>query len=265
VLSLVLTFHYVHVFDQVPDSPDESDSDSSHSDGASSDESATESGDESGIESEGEFDAEFDAGGWRADKSAHSLPMFQVKLIARRIVGERAVYDLVVPNGTKEDLNSFTANGIIVHNCDPHAGNMLIQRRSATDARPRLILLDHGLYRELTDEFRISYAHLWNALIRGDAEGIKKYAHEMNAGDMYPLFASMLTRKPSAASHTTCIECACVRCGACPSPCIVVSLVSCSVMPRSPRSVAVSMHSSRSAHIIHVVRSRSVRRFADSR
>ena len=79
--------------------------------------------------------------------------------------------------------------------CDPHAGNMLVSRRSATDSRPRLILLDHGLYRELSDEFRIAYAYLWNSLIRGDGEGIKKYSQLMNAGEMYPLFASMLTRK----------------------------------------------------------------------
>ena len=80
--------------------------------------------------------------------------------------------------------------------CDPHAGNMLIQPRSKEDSRPRLVLLDHGLYRELTDEFRLQYAHLWSSLIRGDPEGIKKYAQLMNAGEMYPLFASMLTRKP---------------------------------------------------------------------
>lgn len=78
---------------------------------------------------------------------------------------------------------------------------MLIQARSPTDSRPRLVLLDHGLYRELTDEFRLQYAHLWNALIRGDPAGIQKYAQLMHAGDMYPLFASMLTRKPY--SHLT--------------------------------------------------------------
>lgn len=82
--------------------------------------------------------------------------------------------------------------------CDPHAGNVFVQRRSATDSRPRLILLDHGLYKSLDDSFRLSYAHLWHSLITGDHAGIKRYAQEMNAGDLYPLFASMLTRKPYA-------------------------------------------------------------------
>jgi len=79
--------------------------------------------------------------------------------------------------------------------CDPHAGNILVTRRSATDSRPRLVLLDHGLYKELDDPFRLSYAHLWQSLIRGDHAGIMKYSAEMNAGAMYSLFASMLTRK----------------------------------------------------------------------
>jgi len=95
-------------------------------------------------------------------------------------------------------LSQVFSEMIFMHgwvHCDPHAGNVLVQRRSATDARPRLILLDHGLYRELDDKFRLSYAHLWQSLIKGDREGIRQYAGEMNAGDMYSLFASMLTRK----------------------------------------------------------------------
>ncbi len=79
--------------------------------------------------------------------------------------------------------------------CDPHAGNILVTRRGPRDNRPRIVLLDHGLYKELDDPFRLSYAHLWQSLIRGDHEGIKRYAAEMNAGAMYALFASMLTRK----------------------------------------------------------------------
>ena len=102
-------------------------------------------------------------------------------------------------------LSQVFSEMIFLHgfvHADPHAGNVLVQRRSATDARPRLILLDHGLYRELTREFRLSYAHLWQSLIRGDREGIETYAQKMNAGDMYPLFASMLTRKTSDTTLT---------------------------------------------------------------
>lgn len=44
--------------------------------------------------------------------------------------------------------------------CDPHAGNMLVRPKRGPDeatADAQLVLLDHGLYRELTDRFRRSY------------------------------------------------------------------------------------------------------------
>ena len=50
--------------------------------------------------------------------------------------------------------------------------------------------------RQITDEFRKSYALLWQSLIFADAEGIKQHSQAMNAGDMYPLFAGMLTNRP---------------------------------------------------------------------
>jgi len=105
----------------------------------------------------------------------------------------------IAPNDVSQTISKIFSEQIFIHgfvHCDPHAGNLLVRRRSPTDARPQVILLDHGLYRELSDEFRLAYAHLWDSLIRGDKEGIKTYAQKMNAGDMYPLFAAMLTRKP---------------------------------------------------------------------
>ena len=77
--------------------------------------------------------------------------------------------------------------------CDPHEANMLVRR---VGGRPRLILLDHGLYREIDDAFRLEYAALWRSLIFGDAPGIKRHSESMNAGDLYPLFAAMLTMRP---------------------------------------------------------------------
>jgi aarF domain-containing kinase len=53
-----------------------------------------------------------------------------------------------------------------------------------------------GLYRELSPLFRLQYAMLWRSIIFGDIEGIKHYSSEMNCGDLYPLFAAMLTHKP---------------------------------------------------------------------
>ena len=58
-------------------------------------------------------------------RSSASLPLFCVQLIAKRDVGKRVVYDLAVPSGN-DDLDSFTAAGVVVHNCKgphvPHSG-----------------------------------------------------------------------------------------------------------------------------------------------
>lgn len=60
----------------------------------------------------------------------------------------------------------------------------------------QLVLLDHGLYRQIDNNFRRQYAALWRALIFADKQGIKQHAESMNAGDAYPLFAAMLTMRP---------------------------------------------------------------------
>lgn len=45
------------------------------------------------------------------------LPLFRVKLVSRRSVGVREVFDLSVPSDDGDEFDSFTANGILVHNC----------------------------------------------------------------------------------------------------------------------------------------------------
>ncbi|KAI9219924.1 ABC1 family-domain-containing protein [Blastocladiella britannica] len=56
-----------------------------------------------------------------------------------------------------------------------------------------IVVLDHGLYRDLTPEFSAGYARLWRALIRGDEPGIRTWSKRVAQVDMYHLFACMLT------------------------------------------------------------------------
>ncbi|KAI8067064.1 ABC1 family-domain-containing protein [Gongronella butleri] len=81
--------------------------------------------------------------------------------------------------------------------CDPHPGNLMI-RPSKKDANHGynfdVVLLDHGLYRPLTDQLRTDFAHLWTALIRGYEPDIEKYALRVGCRPSYHrLFASLLT------------------------------------------------------------------------
>ncbi|KAG0004604.1 hypothetical protein BGZ80_004780 [Entomortierella chlamydospora] len=80
--------------------------------------------------------------------------------------------------------------------CDPHPGNVMIRPAPPGSPSPRnfeIILLDHGLYRELTPEFKLDYAHLWTAIIASDEEEIKYRALKLGGTDAYQLFASILT------------------------------------------------------------------------
>ena len=75
-----------------------------------------------------------------------------------------------------------------------HAANVLV--RAGPRGAPTLVLLDHGLYRELDADFRLEYARLWRALALGDTRGIAASAHALGVGEFYPLFAAMLTQRP---------------------------------------------------------------------
>lgn len=79
----------------------------------------------------------------------------------------------------------------VVH-CDPHPGNVLVKQ---TKHGPQIILLDHGLYQTLTDEFRVRYSQLWMSMIKADIKGIKEHAEALNVGDLYPFLACMLTAR----------------------------------------------------------------------
>ncbi|KAF9531663.1 ABC1 family-domain-containing protein [Crepidotus variabilis] len=88
---------------------------------------------------------------------------------------------------------------------DPHPGNLLI--RPAPPAPPssrspynfEIVLLDHGLYFDLSEELRFNYAKLWLALIAPASPSTiaerKKYAKLVgNIGpDLYPVFEAAIT------------------------------------------------------------------------
>jgi aarF domain-containing kinase len=80
--------------------------------------------------------------------------------------------------------------------CDPHGGNIAIRKNpSRRGANFDIILYDHGLYRDIPQTLRRSYAKMWLAIIDGDIERMKKYVNEV-AGvgeDKFPLFASAIT------------------------------------------------------------------------
>ncbi|CAH2328448.1 uncharacterized aarF domain-containing kinase 1 [Pelobates cultripes] len=100
-------------------------------------------------------------------------------------------------NQVSQALGKLYSEMIFVHgfvHCDPHPGNVLVRKNLETNS-PEIILLDHGLYQVLTESFRLDYCHLWQALIDVNMEGIRKYSQRLGAGELYPLFACVLTAR----------------------------------------------------------------------
>lgn len=73
---------------------------------------------------------------------------------------------------------------------DPHPGNILV--RKTRNNKPEVILLDHGLYAELSNEFRWEYSKLWLAILNKDKVAMQKHCNELGVGDMYGLLACMV-------------------------------------------------------------------------
>ncbi|KAL7992601.1 hypothetical protein Chor_016857, partial [Crotalus horridus] len=124
-------------------------------------------------------------------------------------------------------------NGFV--HCDPHPGNVLVRKCPTTGKSHIILLdhgLYQGeiflvwqqtadyfhevpfllqkidivvmpraaepkslLEREAALSFRLDYCRLWQALIKADVKQIKQYSQLLGAGDLYPLFACMLTAR----------------------------------------------------------------------
>lgn len=70
--------------------------------------------------------------------------------------------------------------------CDPHAGNIFVRRNPDPRAKrnEQLVLLDHGLYRELDGEFRKTYCDLWRAMLMRDSALLEDCGKRLNVGEL---------------------------------------------------------------------------------
>lgn len=82
--------------------------------------------------------------------------------------------------------------------CDPHPANVLIRPDARHPGKPQMVLIDHGLYKDIDDDFRINYAHLYQSLMMADVEGIKDACAKLGIDRQrnYALLAAMLTARP---------------------------------------------------------------------
>jgi aarF domain-containing kinase len=104
--------------------------------------------------------------------------------------------------------------------CDPHPGNLLARRvrgtqvanggagggaggggGSGTAGELQLVILDHGMYRELDPSFRADYSRLWVCLLTRDHEGGRAAAAALGVPtEDYDALSLVLTFRPAASS-----------------------------------------------------------------
>jgi aarF domain-containing kinase len=79
---------------------------------------------------------------------------------------------------------------------DPHPGNIFVRNEKDHYGKDRLkiVLLDHGLYRDLDDHFRFNYMNLWRGIILQDKDILKKGCNSLGI-DKVELFMSVLTSR----------------------------------------------------------------------
>ncbi|KRZ09001.1 putative aarF domain-containing protein kinase 1 -like protein, partial [Trichinella zimbabwensis] len=102
----------------------------------------------------------------------------------------------ISPYDVSRKLSLIFSEMIFVHgdvHCDPHPGNILVRKDS--NGQTEIVLLDHGLYTKLDEKFRLNYARLWLSLLHKDRLGIERWSKALGVGDLYPLFACMVTAR----------------------------------------------------------------------
>jgi hypothetical protein len=82
--------------------------------------------------------------------------------------------------------------------CDPHAGNIFVRRNPdpRVQRKEQIVLLDHGLYRELDDEFRKTYCDLWRAMLMRDNALLEDCGRRLNVGELAKYLPLLFTYRP---------------------------------------------------------------------
>jgi aarF domain-containing kinase len=58
-----------------------------------------------------------------------------------------------------------------------------------------IVLIDHGLYKELSEEFQYNYSSLWKGIVERDEKKVKEMATLLGSESSFELFSVMLTSR----------------------------------------------------------------------
>ena len=113
----------------------------------------------------------------------------------------RAGFD---PRRVGAALASVFSEMVFVHghvHGDPHAGNVYVRERpnrnaalsSSKEKEPQIVLLDHGLYHDLSDATRTEFCALVNACVRRDAPGTRNLSARFAGKELCRFFPLILS------------------------------------------------------------------------
>lgn len=104
---------------------------------------------------------------------------------------ENNIDPLTVSNRIGQLYSEMIFNTGFVHS-DPHPGNILVHKSPDTK-RLEIILLDHGLYANLSEQFRNNYSKFWLSILNVDRPAMRQSAQDLGIqGNLYGLFACMV-------------------------------------------------------------------------
>lgn len=77
--------------------------------------------------------------------------------------------------------------------CDAHPGNILVRRNPAKPSDPQIVLLDHGFYCDLDDDFRMDFCKLWYSMVTMDYKEVKQISSRLGIGEYYRYLPLLFT------------------------------------------------------------------------
>jgi len=80
--------------------------------------------------------------------------------------------------------------------CDPHPGNVLVRPSPLDPRKPQLVLLDHGLYVRVPEDFKRDWVKLWRSMLLGDYKGVENVTKRWGFG-LPDLMASFTLMRPT--------------------------------------------------------------------
>jgi len=108
----------------------------------------------------------------------------------------------IKPLKVAENLLSIFTTMIYDHgfvHCDAHPGNILVRKKD-NEIDHDIVLLDHGLYRSISQDTIRNFSGLWTALMLQDRKAVDSYAHKLNIQEHFE-YLPLIFLQRTASSH----------------------------------------------------------------